>query len=205
MTGKIVINQGREKSILRQHPWIFSGAIHHTDGNPSPGDLVTVVAQDGHFLARGYWNPKSQIQVRLLTWQDEEINEDWWRRILQRSIDGRRAYNELHRHSTYNEGYRLVNAENDFIPGLIVDRYNQWLVLQALTLHINQQKEMITQILVDLFNQIGLPVKGVYERSDVDVRGKEGLKSSTGVLWGEEPPLFIQMAHDDLKYLVDVR
>lgn len=205
MTGKIIINQGREKAILRQHPWIFSGAIQRTEGNPSPGDIVTVVAQDGRFLARGYWNPKSQIQVRILTWQDEEIDEAWWKRMLQRAIDARYVYNELQRQSDNNEGYRVVNAENDFIPGLIVDRYNQTLVLQALTLHINQQKEFIAHTLAELFDAMGIPVASVYERSDVDVRGKEGLKAAVGLLWGEEPPMYSRMGRDKLAYLVDVR
>ncbi|MBC8170937.1 MAG: class I SAM-dependent rRNA methyltransferase, partial [Anaerolineae bacterium] len=205
MTGKIIINQGREKAILRQHPWIFSGAIQRTEGNPSPGDIVSVFAQDGRFLARGYWNPKSQIQVRILTWQEEEIDETWWRRMIQRAIDARPVYNELQRHNGYNEGYRVINAENDFIPGLIVDRYNQTLVLQALTLHINQHKEFIAHTLANLFEQMGIPVDSVYERSDVDVRGKEGLKAATGVLWGEEPPLYTQMGSEKLTYLVDIR
>lgn len=75
----IVIGKGREKPILQQHPWIFSGAIARVEGEPAPGDIVTVNASNGKFLARGYWNPKSQIQVRILTWHDEPIDEAWWR------------------------------------------------------------------------------------------------------------------------------
>ena len=86
MSGIIEIKKGREKPIRQQHPWIFSGAIHAVKGDPAPGDIVTVTDLNGKFLAQGYWNPKSQIQVRILTWQDEEINEDWWRQKLERSI-----------------------------------------------------------------------------------------------------------------------
>src|SRR5215470_4496084 len=132
-TPTIIIKSGREKPILNQHPWIFSGAIDSVQGNPAPGDIVTVKSHSGKFLARGYWNPKSQIQVRILTWEDEEIDEDWWRRMLKRAISARAWYNELRGRTAYDEGYRVINAENDFIPGLIVDRYNNWLVLQALT------------------------------------------------------------------------
>jgi 23S rRNA (cytosine1962-C5)-methyltransferase len=202
--GIVVIKHGREKPIRQQHPWIFSGAIETVKGNPAPGDIVTVTDGKGGFLARGYWNPRSQIQVRILTWQDEPITEDWWRRMLQRAIDGRAYYNDIQRRTTYNEGYRVVNAENDFLPGLIVDRYNEWLVMQALTYHIDTQKQMLAKCLAELFADIGIPVKGVYERSDVDVRHKEGLKETTGVLWGEAPPPLIQMGIEKLIYFVDV-
>ncbi len=203
--GTIVIVKGREKPIIQQHPWIFSGAIEATRGNPIPGDIVTVLSHDGRFLARGYWNPKSQIQVRILTWHDEEIDEDWWRRMLKRAIDARHTYTEREKQKIYNEGYRVINAENDYIPGLIVDRYGDWLVLQALTLFIDLRKHMLSQLLVELFENMGIPIKGIYERSDVDVRGKEGLKHVTGVLWGEEPPELITMGVEKLIYYVDVR
>ena len=205
MSTKIVIKPNREKPILNRHPWIFSGAISEVRGNPTPGDIVTVVDKSGKFLARGYWNPKSQIQVRILTWQDEEIDDDWWRRMLKRAIASRIFYNDLQRRTTYNEGYRVINAENDYLPGLIVDRYNHWLVLQALTFHIDAQKQVIATLLAELFEQIGIPVRGIYERSDVDVRRKEGLQQTTGLLWGEEPPEFIDMGIEALHYLVDVR
>jgi 23S rRNA (cytosine1962-C5)-methyltransferase len=202
--GIVVIKHGREKPIRQQHPWIFSGAIEAVRGNPAPGDIVTVTDGKGAFQARGYWNPKSQIQVRILTWQDEPITEDWWRRMLQRAIDGRAYYNDIQRRTTYNEGYRVVNAENDFLPGLVVDRYNEWLVMQALTYHIDMQKHQLAKYLAELFADRGIPVKGVYERSDVDVRHKEGLKETIGVLLGEAPPPLIQMGVEALIYYVDV-
>jgi 23S rRNA (cytosine1962-C5)-methyltransferase len=101
---------------------------------------------------------------------------------------------------TEPHAYRVVNAENDFIPGLVVDRYGDWLVLQALTLHIDQQKHFIAELLMEL-----LQVKGVYERSDVDVRGKEGLKNEVGLLVGEEPPQYITIYQNPFYYYVDVR
>lgn len=201
----IQIKAGREKPIRQQHPWIFSGAIAEVRGSPPPGEIVTVTDAKGRFLARGYWNPRSQIQVRLLTWQDEIIDEAWWRRMLRRSIEARRVYNEHHRHNPLDEGWRVVHAENDFLPGLIVDRYGDWLVMQALTLHIDQKKGLIARTLSELFAEIGLPVEGIYERSDVDVRHKEGLKEVTGVLWRAEPPERIQMGRNELRYQVDVR
>ncbi|MBA3874852.1 MAG: class I SAM-dependent rRNA methyltransferase [Anaerolineae bacterium] len=193
----IVIKAGREKPINQQHPWIFSGAIDAINGDPQGGDIVTVTDKKGKFLARGYWNARSQIQVRILTWQDEPIDEAWWRKMLKRAIEGRGIQAGASKRGAPN-AYRLINAENDFIPGLIVDRYGDWLVLQALTLHIDQQKLMISKLLNEL-----LDVKGMYERSDVDVRGKEGLKESVGTLLGEEPPELIEI-YEGSKILVDV-
>lgn len=201
----IVVKKGREKPIVQQHPWIFSGAIERTEGDLKPGDVVTVISSDNKFLARGYWNAKSQIQVRILTWQDEVIDEAWWRRMLKRAIDARQHENDYRARTTYDEGYRVVNAENDFLPGLIVDRYGDWLSIQVLTLHIDQNKGMIARLIAELFAEIDIPVKGIYERSDVDVRQKEGLQQAQGLLWGEEPPEYIQLGVEKLIYLVDIR
>ncbi|MBZ0298173.1 MAG: class I SAM-dependent rRNA methyltransferase, partial [Anaerolineae bacterium] len=182
---------------------IFSGAIASAK-HTQPGEIVTVVSSTGDFLARGYWNAKSQIQVRLLTWKDESIDEAWWRRMLQRAVDGRAPQNLAQDHDQDEQphptAYRLINAENDFLPGLIVDRYADYLVLQALTLGIDQRKAMIADMLASI-----LPVTGIYERSDVDVRGKEGLKNSTGLLWGEEPPPTIEFYEQQVRVTVDVR
>lgn len=195
--GIIIIKKGREKPIIQQHPWIFSGAIANVE-NAHPGDVVTVISHQGDILARGYWNQKSQIQVRLLTWQDETIDKAWWRGMLQRAIDGRATQNTLFE-SGEAIAYRLVNAENDFLPGLIVDRYDNWLVLQALTLYIDQNKAMIAELLAEL-----LEPQGIYERSDVDIRRHEGLSDSKGVLWGDAPPETITITELGEKIQLDV-
>lgn len=198
-TGSIIIKRGREKPIVNQHPWIFSGAIERVEGNPTPGDIVTVKSQDGKFLARGYWNPKSQIQVRILTWQDEPIDEGWWRRMLRRAMDGRRQG------APRLPGLcRLINAENDYLPGLIVDRYGGWLVLQALTLGIDTRKSMISDLLFAVTSNRD-DVFGIYERSDVDVRHKEGLDFRSGRLVGQEPPEYILIHKFEREILIDVR
>ncbi|MCK6577245.1 MAG: class I SAM-dependent rRNA methyltransferase [Anaerolineae bacterium] len=195
-TGAVVIAPGREKPIQHRHPWIFSGAITELRGNPAPGDVVDVQTQSGRFLARGYWNPRSQIQVRILTWREEPIDEAWWRLRLQRAVQARQLL-------TVRGGLpmsRLVHAESDFLPGLIVDHYGEWLVLQALTLGIDRRKAMLATLLADLTQ-----ARGVYERSDVDVRGKEGLRDSVGGLLGEEPPEKIQLTGDKQVRLIDLR
>jgi 23S rRNA (cytosine1962-C5)-methyltransferase len=205
MPGTIVIKKDRDKPIRNQHPWIFSGAIDEVRGNPTPGDIVTVLSHNGIFLARGYWNPISQIQVRMLTWHDEAVDADWWRRALKRAVDARVVENRRQREQHDPYGFRVVNAENDYLPGLIVDRYGDWLVLQALTLTIDQQKAAIAQWLTDIYAELGIPIKGVYERSDVDIRKKEGLEQAEGLMLGEEPPKLIPMTEEKLTRLVDVR
>lgn len=196
--GIVNIRKGREKPIRNQHPWIFSGAIYEAKDAES-GSLVKVVDHRGDFLGRGYWNHRSQIQVRIMTWEDEPIDAGWWRRRLKRALDMRYPTPEFH------AGHRIVNAENDFIPGLIVDRYAGYLILQALTLYIDNNKQMIAEMLMDLFAEADMPIKGVYERSDVDVRGKEGLQQVSGLLLGEEPPELLPFRQEALVRLVDVR
>lgn len=199
--GIITIPPEREKPIRNQHPWIFSGAISKAQ-NAQPADIVTIVNKRGEFLARGYWNPKSQIQVRILTWQDEPIDERWWHKQLTRAIASRNT-----RHTRARQGapiaYRLINAENDYVPGLIADYYAGWVVMQALTLYIDQHKIDLAGMLADILRDTGIPIHGVYERSDVDARGKEGLKDATGVLWGSAPPDKIEI-YETAFYYVDV-
>lgn len=193
--GIITLRQGREKPVRNQHPWVFSRAITHA-ANANPGDIVTLQDHKGAFLARGYWNSKSQIQLRLLTWQDEPIDDAWWRRLLTQACRARHDELFYQQGARPHAAHRLVNAENDYLPGLIVDRYGDWLVLQALTLGIEQRKHDIARLLAEV-----VPCKGIYERSDVDVRKREGLDDATGVLWGEAPPERIPAG----SLLVDVR
>jgi 23S rRNA (cytosine1962-C5)-methyltransferase len=175
--------------------------VARTEGDPQPGDIVDVVTGRGEFLARGYFNPRSQIVVRILTWRDEPIDEDWWRGRLRRAIAARSLRSGRFREQ---ESYRVVNAESDYLPGLIVDRYGDFLVIQALTLFIDGHKALLARLLVEAFERAGIPTRGVYERSDVDVRHKEGLKQTKGVLLGDAPPPLIAVAHGERRGLVDV-
>ncbi len=197
--SQIIVRPDREKPIIHRHPWVFSGAVDSVRGDPQPGDIVDVVSKNGRFLARGYFNPRSQIQVRLLTWADEPIDGSWWRQMIGRALSARIQRGIL------PPAVRLINAENDFLPGLIVDRYGDHLVLQALTLHIDQRKTDLARLLVEALAEVGVTISGVYERSDVDVRKKEGLALQTGLLWGEEPPELIAVQINGTIRLVDVR
>jgi 23S rRNA (cytosine1962-C5)-methyltransferase len=193
----VTLKPRREKAILRRHPWIFSGAVESVTGNPDPGDVVDIHAADGRWLARGAYSPKSQIRVRVWTWnQEEEVDEDFIQERITLSIASR---DELGIPKSTN-AYREVHGESDGIPGLIVDRYGDYRVVQFLSVGVERWKDEI----VDVISSHGGCV-GIYERSDVDVRALEGLEPRSGSLIGDVPPKRIQIHEGERRYLVDVR
>jgi 23S rRNA (cytosine1962-C5)-methyltransferase len=192
----IVLKPGREKSVLRRHPWLFSGAIQNIEGQPVDGDVVDVLDSRRSWLARGYLNRKSQIVVRLLTWDStEQMSRDFWQRRLALAIDARSTLAA----DDSTTAFRLVYAESDGLPGLVVDRYADWLVVQFLTLGIDRQRPILADLLMEM-----LAPRGIYERSDVAVRGKEGLKETVGPLAGAPPPPLLEVREHGLRFLVDV-
>jgi 23S rRNA (cytosine1962-C5)-methyltransferase len=193
MPNPITLKANRDKPLRFKHPWVFSGALDRIDPAISDGDVVDVVTSQGEFLARGYLNRKSQISVRVLTWDEKEIiDEGFWARRLGVAISWRVMGD--------HEARRLVNAESDGLPGLIVDRYGEWLIVQALTLGSEKFKPVFVQQLQAL-----LRPRGIYERSDVDVREKEGLPQASGVLAGVEPPDRVEIDENGYRYRVDVK
>ena len=195
--ARVILKRGREKPVLNRHPWIFSGAIKRIEGEVADGEVVAVADYRRHFLARGYLNRRSQIAVRLLTWDEGEvIGRDFWRRRLERAIASRQALAD----DPSTDAYRLVNAESDLLPGLIVDRYGEYLVVQFLTLGIERWKDELVGLLAEL-----LEPRGIYERDDVEVREKEGLTQVVDLLWGEEPPDLVEIAENGHRFLVDVK
>lgn len=197
LRAKVVLKRGREKPVLNHHPWIFSGAIKNIEGEVADGNIVTVVGSRGSFLAQGYLNRRSQITVRLLSWIEEEtIDRGFFRHQLERANAVRRPLQE----DPATNAYRLVNAESDFLPGLVVDRYNEYLVIQFLTLGIERWKGEIVSLLGEL-----LPSRGIYERSDVEVREKEGLPPATGLLAGQERPALVHIIENGHRFIVDIK
>jgi 23S rRNA (cytosine1962-C5)-methyltransferase len=196
MKPQVTLKRGKEKPVLAHHPWIFSGAIARVE-NAGDGDTVDVFDAAGQWLARGYYNSHSQIAVRVWTWErDEEIDRAFLRRRLVRAIAERSSL--IDRETT--NAYRLVNAESDLMPGLVVDRYADYIVLQFLTLGVEKQKQEI----VDLVAELEEPL-GIYDRSDVDVREKEGMTPSVGPLYGEEPTEMIEIRENNFRFCVDVK
>jgi 23S rRNA (cytosine1962-C5)-methyltransferase len=195
--GKLCLKKGREKPVNNHHPWIFSGAISDiVGGEVKPGELVDVVGANGKWLAKAYFNPLSQIQARILSWDPgQTIDEGFWREKLKQAIELR----DILQLEPSTTAYRLVNAEADGIPGLVVDKYNTYLVFQALTAGIDQRKEMLVSILAEL-----LSPDGIVERSDVNVRKKEGLSKVTGIRFGASPPGNITVLENGQSFIVDL-
>jgi 23S rRNA (cytosine1962-C5)-methyltransferase len=198
VSGTVVLKRNHARPVLQHHPWVFSGALERIEGEVPDGDVVEVRDAGRNWLARGILNRHSQIAVRLLTWrQDEPVDRAFWQQRLARALAARQALAD----NPSTTACRLVHAESDYLPGLVVDRYGEWLVIQFLTLGVERWKEELVNLLVGLVDG----VRGVYERSDVDVRAKEGLDERTGLLWGEEPPELVEILEHGHRFLVDVR
>ncbi len=195
MPPRIILKPGKDKPLRAHHPWIFSGAIARVE-DVHDGDTVDICDAAGRFLARGYYNSRSQIVARVWTFEDVPIDRSFLRARLARAIAARAAIVDR----TTTNAYRLVHAESDGLPGVIVDRYDDFVVMQFLTLGAEQRKAELVEAVVEL-----LTPRGIYERSDVDVREKEGLTPSVGVLYGACPPDTIEICENNLRFLVDVK
>ena len=193
---RITLRPGKEKPVINRHPWVFSGAIARIDDGITDGDIVDVVDARGQFLARGYVNRLSQIAVRLLTWDSHEpVDRALIRRRLEQAIQGRKGLLG----AADCDAFRLVNAESDGLPGLVVDHYGSYLVVQFLTLGIERLREAI----VELLNELLQPV-GIYHRGDVDVRKREGLPLATELLSGEMPPDRLEIVEHSHRFGVSI-
>lgn len=194
--GAVVrLKANRDKPVRQGHPWIFSGAIEHIPAAAVDGELVDVVDAAGHWLACGYLNRRSQIQVRLLTWENRPVDAGFWRERLAGALAMRAALPGLEQTSAL----RLVNAENDGLPGLTVDRFGDYLVLQAGALAIDRGKEPLAHLLLELTG-----CRGVVERSEMALRRQEGLGPATGLLAGEAPAGPVEVMEGGLRFAVDL-
>jgi len=192
---RIVLKRGKEKPVLRGHPWVFSGAVARVEGEVSPGEVGEVYSQGGQFLGGGHINPRSQIIVRLLTQKKEELGESFFRERISRAVVLRKDWSR-----GKTNAYRVINGEGDFLPGLIVDRYGETLVLQCLTAGMDRLKEMLINLLVKDFRP-----RSVYERSDVATRSEEGLAEQSGLLYGKDVPEWIEIEEHGCRFRVNVK
>ncbi len=194
---RVILKPGREAALQRQHPWLFSGGIARVQGDPELGAAVPVYSADGDFLAWGHYSPHSQIRARLFSWDaDAAIDTpEFWRQRLQRALAARATLLAAGR----TNACRLVYAESDGIPGLIVDRYADAVVVQFLTAGMTARRELFTELLWEL-----LAPRTLYERSDADVLQKEGLSSRTGLLRGAPLAGPIEILENGLRFFVDL-
>jgi 23S rRNA (cytosine1962-C5)-methyltransferase len=197
----LYLKPGREKSLLRHHPWIFSGALARVDGDPASGETVDLLASDGQILARAAYSPVSQIRARVWTFDPAEpVDQAFFRRRLQRAISARLSPLPAGEGPGVRaDALRLVYAESDRLPGLIVDRYADTLVLQSLTAGSEYWKELLADLLLELTG-----LTNIYERSDADVRQLEGLSPAVGPLRGATPPNPLTIQENDLKFNVNI-
>ena len=192
----LTLKPSREKSLLRHHPWIFSGAVDRLDGDPASGATVDLLSASGQFLARAAFSPSSQIRARIWTFDpDEQVDMDFFRRRIHSSLVARQS---LHLDGQSN-AFRLINAESDGLPGLIVDRYAEMLVLQSLTAGSEYWKDTLADLLIELTG-----LKDIYERSDADVRELEGLPPKVGCLRGAIPLSPFPILENNLKFNVNL-
>lgn len=192
----LTLKKDREKAVLRKHPWIFSGAVQAVDEEPGLGETITVHDHAGQFLAHAAYSPHSQIRARIWSWEENvEINAAFLRQRIESALKLRQTWID----TSGTSAYRLVHAESDGLPGLVVDRYNNTLVFQILSAGAERWRDEIVAIFADLIEP-----DCIYERSDVAVRELEGLPEHVGILYGNLPeqPLVIQ--ENNLQFKVDL-
>jgi 23S rRNA (cytosine1962-C5)-methyltransferase len=192
---KIILKRGKEKPILRGHPWVFSGAVEKVEGEISSGEVGEIYSKEGQFLGLGHLNPRSQIILRLLTRKKEELGENFYRERILRAVALRAEW-----FRGRSNAYRIINGEGDFLPGLIADRYGETLVLQCLTAGMDRLKGILTNLLAKEFRP-----QRIYERSDVATRSEEGLVECSGLLYGKKLPDFIEIEEYGCRFEVNVR
>jgi 23S rRNA (cytosine1962-C5)-methyltransferase len=193
---QLILKPGREKSLLRRHPWVFSGAVARAEGDPEAGDTVAVRAAGGEYLAWAAYSPASQIRARVWSWEEEEhIDGDFLRVRLRRALDARERLIA----ADASDALRLVHGESDGLPGVIADRYGEVVVLQLLSAGAERWRAELADSVRELTG-----CACVYERSDADVRELEGLPAKSGVLFGALPVAGLQIREHGLVYGVDV-
>lgn len=197
VTGTVILNEGREKSLLRHHPWIFSKAIQKADESLQMGQTVEVVNQAGEFLCYGLYSPNSQIRVRALSFDENvKITNDLVASRVKDAISLRKNV-----FARGNDGVRLISSEGDLLPGLIADKYNEFIVISISSCGMERYKNIICQTLKEIF-----PECSIYERSDTKSRAKEGLPVRKGVVIGSEPDDTIYVREEGQVYIpIDIK
>lgn len=189
---QVYLKPGKEKRVYHGHPWVFLSDIDHADNSVGAGDTVSVCSKQGKFIAKAVYNPASQIALRVLSLEDEPIDEAFIRGRVRRAIDYRRRFADLH-------SCRLIHAEADGLPAVIADSFGPVISLQCLSLGMSRYQRMIVSALADELSPMG-----IYERNDVPIRRLEGMEQSTGVLYGEIPDR-VEILENGVRFYVDVR
>ncbi|MCC6442731.1 MAG: class I SAM-dependent rRNA methyltransferase [Armatimonadetes bacterium] len=196
--ARVLLKPKRDKSVKNRHPWIFSGAVQEVRGEVSDGDIVEVADSGNNWLARGYYNSRSQIVVRLLTWDDSDrLDAAFFRKRVREAVERRRDL----LYDPQTNAFRLVFSEADRLPGLVADLYGDFVIVQCDTLGIERWKDAVLDTLMET-----LSPRGVFERSDTESRhSHEGLAPSVGLRRGKEPPPLVSVRERGIAFDVDIR
>lgn len=187
--SRVILKEGREKSLLQRHPWIFSGAVAKLP-NIEPGEVLSVYSSSGNFLAKAYFHPDNSLSGRVLTFENEPIDM-----AIQKKLDEALSLRKFDSNTT---AYRLVNAEGDGLPGLIVDKYANTFVVQFSTYGMERLKPLILEKL------IALKPDAIYEKSSSSARAQEGLNASEGILYGNDIDE-VEVLENGIKFLVSLK
>ena len=193
--NKLILKAGREKSLKRRHPWVFSGAIAKVQGSPDPGETVGVWSATGEFLALAAYSPASQIVARVWDWKEVAIDGAFFENRIARAVAQRQPL--LDEDST--NALRLVHGESDGLPGVVADRFGDTVVLQLTSAGADRWREAIADAMLATSG-----AKRVWERSDAEVRSLEGLPAVTGPLRGDRSPARITVVENELNFQVDL-
>ena len=193
--SKLILKAGREKSLKRRHPWVFSGAVAKVQGNPGPGETIGLWSATGEFLAVAAYSPASQIVARVWDWKERAIDRAFFDANIKRAVEQRRTLLQ----DTDTDAVRLVHGESDGLPGVVADRYGDTVVLQLSSTGADRWRAEIADALLDASS-----AGRIWERSDADVRQLEGLAPVTAALRGAREPTRITVTENGLKFGVDL-
>lgn len=197
MPKEIVLHKGREKSLLRGHPWIFDGAVNTVTSTLTSGETADVIAADGTWLCRAAYSPASKLRARAWTFKrDERVDQDFFDRRIAAAL----RYRETPGVLGQSDACRLVHGEADGMPGCVIDRYGEYLVCQFLCAGTEYCRSMIVNALQQIPG-----IVGIYERSDTEARKRDGLEERCGVISGKEPPALLPIHENGITYLVDIK
>ena len=190
--AKVFLRKTRESRVRSGHPWVFDTDIERVEGDFTNGDVCEVMSSKNTLVGCAFYNPASKISLRMLTTHDEPVDEEFFRRRVREAWAYRQRFCDP-------DSCRVIFSESDFLPGLVVDKFGDVLVVQSLCLGIDRIKDIIVDELANCIHP-----RGIYERDDVPVRRLEGMEQKTGLLWGEVPDQ-VEMVENGIRFLVDVK
>jgi 23S rRNA (cytosine1962-C5)-methyltransferase len=197
MAPKVVVKPKRAQPFYARHPWVFAGAIDRVEGEPADGAEVDLVSHADKFIARGLYNAKSKIQVRLYSWEpDAPLDRAFFSTRVERAV---RLRHDVLKLNGPDAGYRVVFSESDFLTGMVVDKYADWLTVQFTALGLAQRREEIVGVLCE-----HLGPRGVYLRTEKGIGKLEGIELQDGLLWGEPPPADLSIRENGLRVFVNL-